>query len=338
MTRSTGEARRISGAWAWRVWLGAALLFTCEIMLWRDVTGHDAATWLLLAGGYVLIASLALDFAARYRVRDAAGFMALAVVVAALTALLLTPHSTLTVLPEHLFSRVVGAYGVTALCAFGLMASVWGGANANRRGLALVLAYATAGGLLAGVWARSGHELSAWSANPATLEALIGWHLVGGAALALTGVWLARRGRPAAEALRFDMRGWAIIGLLIALIVFAGIVAERYDGAALIGAGGLAFVGWLALWYEHNAKTRPLLERLRQLPPLPPYQVALLLALYGGALWAGWHVPADTVDGLPPVTVLELGFVALGFGWLPFLSVWIAARALERESRRLDTL
>ncbi|TVR24327.1 MAG: hypothetical protein EA396_01570 [Anaerolineaceae bacterium] len=334
MTRSTGDAPQVSGVWAWRVWLGAALLFTCEVLLWRDVAGHSAGTWLALAGGYVLVASLALDLVVRYRIRDAVGFMALAVIVSALVALLLTPHSTLTVMPEHLFSRVLGAYGVMALSAFGLLALMWGGAAGRLRWVAL--AYATAGGLLVGVWAHSAHELSAWSATAATLEGLIGWNLAGGAGLAVGGAGLARRERPAAEALCFAGRGWAIIGLLIALIVFAGIATERYQGAELTGAGGLALVGWLALWFEHNAKSRPIFDRMRpRIPPAASY-MALLLLLYGGGLWAGWHVPVDTVDGLPPVTVLELGFVALGFGWLPVLSVWIAARALERESRKIN--
>ncbi len=328
MTNSTGSV------WLWRGWFGIALWLACEGVLWRSVA-HPPLDWLVMAAGYALISMAALDFVVRYRARDAIGLMALTVCIVPLIGLLIAPHNTLSALPEHLFSRVVGAYGLMLLGVFGLLAFLLGGGTASVRRLAF--AYSIGMGFLAGVWSHAAHSLSNWGDFPARLSDVMLVYALIGSGVVLGGAILARRAPlPPAPSFQLSARGWVLVALGLVLILLLQIVREAYTGPDLLGVAIVSVLGWLALWFEREEKGKIFLERLLASPRPSRLSVLIVWACFGVGLALGWQIPPMLEASIPPVTALEVGFVVLGFGWLPFLTVWIAAHALEREARRLD--
>jgi hypothetical protein len=97
-----------------------ALLFALmsEVAVWRDPSAR-AALDLLLIPAYLILATLVLDLAARYRVRDGFGVLLLAGIYALLNALSPNP-ALMGANPATLAAQVLGTQalaGLAALCA-----------------------------------------------------------------------------------------------------------------------------------------------------------------------------------------------------------------------------
>jgi hypothetical protein len=328
MTLSTGNC------WLWRIGFSAALAVAYEGVLWRAVE-RSPLDWLILVVAYGLVGIAALDVLVRYRVRDVIGLMALSACVAPIIALLVSPQHTLVLLPAHLFSRVLGAYGLMTLGVFGLMGFLLSGKSTSIWRLAL--GYSLGISVLVGVWIPAAHRFAHWGSTPAQPTHVILLYVVTGFSLLLYGFALTHnRARPSVEAFLLSARGWVIVALGLMLILLLQISHDAYTGLDILSVGAMVLLGGLALWYERVDRGKIFMERLLIASPPSIIQLGSVWASVGVGLLLGWQIPPLLDAPIPPVTVLEVGFVLLGFGWMPFLTVWIAARALERESRRLD--
>ncbi len=134
--------------WIARGLLAALLLFASEVVLWTNPTGRAPLEWLLLAVGYLALAVLLLDLAARYRIRDLFGLLALAGIYGLISSLALNSQTALAEVPRTWATRVMGAHTLAGLGALLLFLTF---TSARSRGLLLA---AVVSGLLWGVWVR----------------------------------------------------------------------------------------------------------------------------------------------------------------------------------------
>lgn len=309
--------------WLWRVWFGGLLIVGCEIIFWRSPLERSLVDWVRLAIGYSVIGAVGLDVLARYRVRDLAGVMATALLLAPLIALVLTNENTLVSLPTHLFSRVLGLHGIGVLWAF----AVWVGLWDNGYSLRWFGVVSAVFGILTALWLRVADGFMYWSASPAYLiQAMLIYALVGG--LIGVGGYLARRSSPpTSDEMVLSPLEWSAILLIgLGLMIWGG-VPERQG---LIGVLILGGWGWLIVWFEHDAKNQPLLARLFAQSPPDMSRIISLWLIGGVGLALGWFIPLNVEAGVSPVGVLEIAIVLFGFGWMPCLTLWVAARTVSR--------
>src|SRR5512134_3791736 len=109
-----------------RLLLAALLAYGSEVLVWTNPPGRPLLEWLLFAPGYLVLASILLDFVVRYRVRDLFGVLILAGFYSLSAALLLNPESMLIDMPRTLVTRVMGAHGLLAAEMIGLFLALTG--------------------------------------------------------------------------------------------------------------------------------------------------------------------------------------------------------------------
>lgn len=325
------------GIWTLRLLLAILFFLGGEILLWGGLPTHSPVEWALLAVGYPLLATLTLDFAARFRVRDVYGVLLVILIAGVLIALLLHPRQALVQFPYHIITRAIGGYGILTLEMFGLfLALTWGD---NPRYHRLLPGFAGVVGFFGGIWAYEAHTLADWTqARPAlgTFALLTAVTLI----VALGAAELVRRRatnvRPGD--LRLSQRAYAVVILLLAMIAFVQLLRGLYVGWELVASGLLIGLGWLVLWFEYGPRGHTLLDD--HLPPrlLPLRWIAVGIVVFAAGITLGWYFPGFEIAGYTPISVIELGFLLGGFLWIPLTLTVAAARALNRRARKLEVL
>ncbi|MCL4250818.1 MAG: hypothetical protein KJ065_21885 [Anaerolineae bacterium] len=314
--------------WFIRLLLAALLAFGSEILLWNVPYARAALGWARTALGYVLVAALLLDLAARYRPRDIFGALLLAGVYATVNALAISPQTTLYELPRTLATRVLGPH---ALVGLGMMALLLWLAG---RGRSSWLALATLPvGIAAGAWARwSPVVLSA--ADETALAQIYSAAAVAAVIIAFLAWALARRQTESATPeFRLHPLEWIVVaGGLLAL------VASNYaDGdmntLALAVTAGLLALCWAALWATARMKGAAYVDLLAVFEPRWRW-LGIGLLILAGAAALGWSLPRG--EGIAdPVAVIGGVMTAFGIVWLPTVALVLGARALQRQTRAL---
>lgn len=302
-----------------RLLLAALLLCGSEIVLWTNPPARPLADWLILAPAYVLFSALLLDLAARFRVRDLYGLMALAGLYGLLNALLINPDSALIDMPRTLFTRALGAHALIGLLALALYG--YGG----RWRLSLTAAGAAITGGLWGHWARLS-PVEFYGASESSLLTIALYSAIGlapiAAALALYGLW---------EGDARDLRLTPIPSVVICAALIGLAILRAAQG--MIDATSALIVVMLAayclaiLWFQRRKKGAALVDS-----PAPPSLrrfVALAFAFAIGAV-PGWTIARGDPDLLGVIAVL---FAAYGLVWLPALSLTLGTRAFIRQAR-----
>lgn len=177
--------------WLLRGLLGVLFLFGSEILLWIDPPGRDLTEWLLLIPGYIALGALALDLAARYRIRSIYELMTVAAVYGLLNGLLLNPQTAFADFPRTLATRVVGGHTLVGFEMLGLFLALTAGQMTAWRwrfaGFALWV------GFYWGIWVRWSPVLTDWLDAEVLPVTMFAW---AGAILAVAAVFfifLARR-------------------------------------------------------------------------------------------------------------------------------------------------
>jgi hypothetical protein len=307
--------------WILRGLLAGLLLLASEMLLWTNPPGRAPQDWLLLMAGYAALAALLLDFAARYRIRDVYGLLALAGLYGLLNGLLLNPQTALADVPLTWATRVMGAH---TLVGFGMLALLLG-LNAGHR--LRVWAAAALVGLLWGVWVR---WLPTFTDIAAEIVPLSIFLLTAAPALlpVIALAWLAK-GR-AVEAANLKLR---LVERLPVAAVLVGLYIVRQpdiDQLSLVVLGVLAGFCWLLLWFQKRDGGAMLLDSALPLHSSAPMTLLIAggIALAGGAL--GYHLefaetgPLDAMIGL---------FAAFGLVWLPTVSLVLGVRAYRQMGR-----
>lgn len=321
----------MSHPWMLRLVLGALWFTGIELLPWATPAARSPWAWPLLAAGYVALAAVLLDTAARYRLRDGYGLLALAGLAGLTAALLFNPGYALAGPPLTWFTRAMGALTLGALA--GLLVFLRLARPIGRRGAVLALLLAAPLGALWGFWARWSPLALDAAAAPTTREPLTIALVVSGALLigALALAARVRSGEPCD--LRLPVPVLAALVLVLLGVLVARVLTETVDtfSAVALPVLGLMCVG--ILYYQKRAKGPTLLDALPELPPRRWFLLivpAVLLAA-GGAI-AGAHASRGAPDS-DGIAILSAAITAFGFLWLPGVALAIAARAFSRLAR-----
>jgi hypothetical protein len=317
--------------WLLRFLLATLLLFAGEVLLWMNLLARQPADWPVMLAGYVALAALLLDLAARYRIRDFFDAMTLAAIFSLSAGLLINPAFALEEFPRTLLTRVLGGYAAPGLLMFGLFLALTGGAARLRLG---VLAGTGLMGLLWGIRMRWTPELTGLFTQEIDLAVL-----VIAPALFLTGALLlariaARRGAglsPAAA--RLSLRGWSLLVVALLALFLLHVAREHIDEVALGVSLVILAQCWAVLWLRRPRRGSMLLAA--HIPPAAPswtWGGAMVMA-FAGSVAVGYWLPLIEIDGWSLLALIEGGFTAVGFLWLPVIAVRIGARAIERQMR-----
>lgn len=309
--------------------LALLLAFGSEVLLWPHWPARSALDWALLAPGYLALATVLLAAAARFRLRDLFGLMALAGVYGILAGLLLHPASSLADVPRTWFTRVMGAHSLIGL----LMLTLFLGLRqplSRRRALALA-ACALPVGLAWGVWGRWSGDV--YSGGAAAAEVPLALLLAAAAVLAgLAGLalrWL--RGKAAGPvAPARPVLALALLVLLALLAVRA--LQNSLDTLSVLIPGMFALFSLGVLYNQERRSGRTLLDGLEQAPAAGWAGLALGVLALGLGAALGYSLPRGAGAG-DPVFVITTLFTGYGIGWLPAVAAVLAARGISRQAR-----
>jgi hypothetical protein len=311
--------------WRLRLLLALMLLFGSEILLWTDPFRRLLTEWIVLIVGYVALASLLLDFAARFRVRNIFGLLALAGIYGLLGSLLLNPDTTLTDVPRTLFTRVLGGHTFAGLLMLALFLRL------QTPGQMSLLRGAAAGGLVGlgwGTWARWSPTLLRPDATDTPLSSMVA---LAAAAFVLMLVLLLLRRDDLSADVRLQPLEWiGVAVVLIGMLVIRGLT-NQIDTFAFVLIAMLGLFCLVLLWFLRRRKGHTLLDGIGAVnAPLATFAALIVsfaaLALVGYGLRRG-------EGAQDPVFLITVLMTAFGIAWLPGVSLALGAQAVARQVR-----
>ncbi|MFN8380168.1 MAG: hypothetical protein U0452_16025 [Anaerolineae bacterium] len=321
----------MSHPWMLRLVLGALWFIGIELLPWAAPAVRAPWEWPLLVAGYIALAAILLDTAARYRLRDGYGLMALAGLAGLTAALLFNPDYALANPPMTWFTRAMGALTLGALV--GLLVFLRLARPIRRRWAVLILLLAAPAGALWGFWARWSPLALDAAASPTTREPLTLTLIVSGALVIGTLALAARTHDEAHRDLRLPLPILAVLLLTLLGVLVVRVLNESVDTFSVVALPILGLICLGILYYQKRIKGPTLLDPLPDLPPrrwfLLTIPVVLLAA--GGAI-AGAHAMRGAPDS-DGIALLSAAITAFGFLWLPGMALAIAARAFSRLAR-----
>ncbi len=318
-----------------RLVLGALLLIGLELLPWAAPVARSPLEWPLLLVGYTALAALLLDVAARFRMRDGFGLLALAGMAGVAAALLFDPAYALSNPPITWFTRALGSLTLGGLAALLLFLRL--GRPFGRRDMVLALLAAGPLGALWGYWARWSPQAVEPSAAPTPPETLLLAGVL--AALLLIGaLGIASRAR-SGEALDLRLHKPALALVLLALmgVLVWRVLEETVEPDSVIALALAGLMCLAILYYQKRPKGLTMLDGLISLPPPSwlKWTVPIGAVALAGA-WIGAWLPRGAADS-DALVLMSAGITAFGFLWLPGVALVIGARAFSR-SARMDRL
>lgn len=321
-----------------RLLLAALFFFGSEIILWTNPIAHSPVDWLIRGIGYLLLATLTLDVAQRYRIRDGFDAMVLIAATAILYSLIMNPLIGWRHVPDTLLTRIIGGDAL-------VMTIVWGIFLAWMRGdVRKYWFYQAVGTLWLGVfwgfWMRWTPELRG------TFEAISLDQMYYVAAISFTVIVLiyllitAQFGKNLeANDLMLTPLEWGLaLMLLIVLFLVQAIMQTIGFGAVMVTILLLALC-WLILWLRRDDDETSVLELHFPLKMQNLVWIALMMVSFAGAVYVTYNLPLiDDVAYINQLWLMEIGSFAVGILWLPIVATVIATRAIDRYMREGATL
>lgn len=312
--------------WRLRLLLALLLFFGSEILLWTDPLARQMIEWLPLAVGYLALASLLLDLAARFRVRNIFGLLALVGIYGLLNGLLLNPETTLTDMPRTLFTRVLGGHTFAGLLMIILFLRL---VTPAKTRLLVFAAAGAAAGFAWGTWARWSPTLLRPDAAEAPLAGMIA--VTVGLAAAMVVLLLARRRDDTPVSARLQPLEWLGVVVVLLVLLLARGLNNQIDSLSLALIGTLVGFCLVLMWFLKREKGAALLDGIGTTPPPMAALLALGLGFSGLAL-VGYGLPRG--DGAQdPVFVITVLLTAFGIAWLPGVSLALGAQVVARQVR-----
>jgi hypothetical protein len=314
-----------TGRWLARLLLALLLWLGIDVILFllpADLQQQIPQQWVL----YGVVAMIALDVLARYRLRTVFDFMTWALVLAMFLGLLASRERVFDDLPISLLMYGVGGLALVTL----EMAAAWLALRAgSRRPWRLgLLAGAAWLGFFWGVWLRWAPEkqplVFAGPLDPLAGAALIavGWLL----ALAL--VWIIGRGGVVAPA---DLRMNALEMGGIAIVLVAFVAARATDALAIGIALAIGGISAVVIWYRAQSHDSPgLLLDIASARPLPWAWGLACAAAFFALAFVGYAMPTVSVAGIDQYQLMALGLVGTGFLWIPLIGLGYGLESLRR--------
>jgi hypothetical protein len=320
------------GAWLLRLLLAAFLFFGAEVLFWTYLHEYTLIDWLLRLAGYLLLATGLLDILVRYRVRD--GYVAMALFAGAglMISLLIAPDIAFADFPVTLLTRALGGYTVLSFFMFGAFVALLSGHRMRSR--VYVPVFALWLGVCFGVWMRwiPEYDLLFDAIDPTLILLAAGGNL----ALILL-LYAAVRGL-ASQAQPPDMLlhplHWLFLALGLLALFMVQALRETLDSVMLLSAGMLIAFCWSIFWSQRDDSGAMLMNNLLPLRPLPLLPIVAGLVLFIGGGITGYALPLLGTGEFNQLWVLQLYLTLAGIAWLPFVSVVIAVRALDAQTRQ----
>ncbi len=323
--------------WLLRLSLAALLLFGSDVLLWADIQTRPIEEWLLHGIGYVLLATLLLDVCVRYRIRDVYDGMAAVAIYALIAGLLITPQVSLADFPRTLISRTLGGHNLGAAVGFGIFLVLTAGHLPRyRRVLVAGMAWT---GFYWGTWMRWTPVFSPLFTQAVDLLTMFFYAAVP-VAFGLLFFTLARQIKASITPADFKLSivGGLFLLLALSLLFIVRVLQSALNMAALGLTLTLVGVCVGILWFRRNEKAPMVLTA--HLPPTPLHPLWLLLSgiAFVGMTILGYSLPLVGTLEYNQLFLMELGYVGVGFLWLPILAGVIAIRGIDYQmrTRQLD--
>lgn len=320
---------RNMAVWAVRLLLAGLFLFGSEIILWTNPLEHNALDWLLRIVGYLLLTTLTLDIAERYRIQDGYDAMVLLAGTVVLHGLLINPAIAWQSFPDSLLTRIIGADALVQLIFWGVFLA-WMRGDIRKYGL-----YQAVGGLWLGIfwgfWMRWTPELRgtfpAISLMEMTMIAGITFGVIVIFYYAITTQFAKEITAPD---LMLTPLEWGIaLMIIIALFLAQAVLGHISAGVFLVTILLLALC-WLILWLRRDAEQDTVMSLHLPLKMQSPVWNLLMIATFAGTVYVTYQLPLITdVAYINQLWLMELGSFAVGILWLPLVASVIATRAID---------
>ncbi|MEQ8671905.1 MAG: hypothetical protein RLP44_31585 [Aggregatilineales bacterium] len=328
-------ASTLIARWLPRLLLAALFAFGSEVLLWLEPQQRPLMDWLYLIPGYIALATITLDLAARYCVRNVYDVMLLTAIYGLSAGFLLHPETSLIDFPRTLATRVLGGHTFIGFEIFGLFLVLTGGASLRYRRILLGGAFVI--GFAWGIWVRWSPELTDRMAELASLETMFGvaaiFLLIIAALFLLTSRFSRTVTPPDFVLSPLEIAGVSIILILIFLVRAA---EDAIVVTALLPGAGLILLCGGIIWSRESETQHTLLDS--HFPPVPLAWSWSLIALFIFSLTAAfvYNRPLVEIAGFNQLSLVEYVFAGLGFSWLPFVAAIISTRAVDRQYRKLN--
>ena len=314
-----------------RLALGALWFAGLELLPWAAPAGRAPWEWPLLFAGYWALAAVLLDTAARYRLRDGFGMLALAGLAGLAAALLFNPAFALANPPLTWFTRALGALSLGALA--GLLILIRLTQTVDRRTTVLAALFAVPLGAIWGYWAHWSPVALDPAAAPTPPEVILAAGAIG---IGLILIALALTARFRSQPLENLLLPLPVLALLLLLLLGVLVLRVLNETVAPISAATLSTLGLVCLgvlYYQRRSKGPTRMDGLAQVP-VPGWSRSALPASLAILIGAG--LGANLPRGAPDsdlILILSAAITAFGFLWLPGVALVIAARAFGRLAR-----
>jgi hypothetical protein len=321
--------------WLLRLLLATLFFFGSEIVLWQNPLAYSPIEWLIRILGYPLLATLVLDIAQRYRLRDGYDAMVLLAGSALIHSLLINPSEGWADFLGSLLTRIIGAEALTQTILWGVFLALLRG---DKRRYAIYSIFGMAWlGLFWGFWMRWTPELrGTFEAVPLeTMFAYTGFLLV---PIVLYGVVKIFAKDLTAPDLLLSPLEWAIALLLLICLFLYQAVIQAVGVGALVTVALIMMVLWAVLWFRRDAKQEAMMEKFLPLRPQAFFWLPLAAFVFAGATYLAYGLPRIQAAFVDQLWLMEIGFFAVGLLWLPLVASVIAVRGFDRLMREGATL
>lgn len=324
--------------WTVRLLLAALFLFGSEIILWTNPLEHSLLDWLVRIVGYVLLATLTLDIAERYRIRDGYDAMVLIAGIACLHGLLINPIISWQTFPDSLLTRIIGADALVQIILWGVFLAWLRGDKRKYSVYHLVAGLWL--GIFWGFWMRWTPELrgtfSAISLSQMAIIAGVAF-ILSVAFYYLVTVQVAKTVK--APDLMLSPLEWGIVLVVLIGLFLAQAVLATFEIGAFLVTILLVILCWLILWIRRDAEQDTMMSLHLPLKAQSPLWTILLAIMFAGAVYGAYNLPLITdVAFVNQLWLMEVGSFAVGILWLPLVASVIATRAIDIYMREGFTL
>lgn len=325
------SVRQRFAIWTVRLLLAASFFLGSEILLWTGLPATPI-NWAVCVIGYIALATLMLDLAMRFRIRDVYDLMTLTTIYALLNGLLITPQVAFADFPLTLMTRVVGGHNVVGIQTFGLFL-VLIAARDRRRYQLYVLLFAAWLGFYWGIWMRWQPDLNAFfpAVSLETMFLSAGVAMLVVYALYFVVSRVAINSEP--HTLQLSLVELLLLILVLLLLFIWQATQDIYTLGILAAVTALVLLCLGVLWFRHDPDEPTMLDHHLPPSPIAPRWLGLAASLFFLGTIISYHLPFFSFDRLNQLFILEAYFAAAGGIWLPLIAIVIASRGIDTQLR-----
>jgi hypothetical protein len=317
--------------WTLRVMLAALFFFGSEIILWLNIQNYGLVDWLIRIIGYLLLATLLIDIAVRYRIRDVYDAMVLLAGYALLHSIIISPEIGWQSIPDSLLTRIIGSEALTGIILWGVFLTFLRGDF--RKYHFLLIGGLFWLGFFWGTWMRWIPELRGTFEAVPLSELFTYAGIVFFTVILLYGIATSVAKEHQAENYLLTPLEWGIALLIIIILFLYQAVLATISTPALIIAALLITLSWLILWFRRTEEQISLIETHLPLKDLHPLWIAASILVYVATTIFAYLLPLAELAQFNQLWLMELGFFAVGIFWLPLVATVLAMRGMDRAMR-----